>query len=282
MGKLRVIKAGPMATVQDKGRFGFRQYGIPQSGAMDFSLMKKANYLVGNPDESPVIEFAMMGLKLEAIKPTIIGIAGASAKVNNEEITSKNYLLSVGDMLEISKPHGVYGYLGIGGLLEAQKDFGSYSTYIMAGFGGIEGRGLKAGDILETHDESVFEPTTLARQNLAPEPSTIRIMKGPEWSMLKESPEGKTFTVDAASNRMGIRLTGESLKCDGSEIVSSVVIPGTIQLPSNGKPIILMSDCGTTGGYPRIGKVIEEDMGKLAQVRGGDKVRFYVDLNKTE
>ena len=266
MGKLRVIKAGMMATVQDTGRFGFRQYGIPQSGAMDISMMNEVNYLVGNAGEYPVIEFALVGMKLVAVEESIIGVMGAMAKVNGAHIEGVSCLLSKGDVLEMEKPFGVYGYLGIGGILNAKKDFGSCSTYILAGFGGIEGRALEVGDVLVTRDESVFEKRTIEQQKLASNATTISILKGPEWAMLKESSEGKVFTIDPSSNRMGVRLAGAKLKCDGAEIISSAVIPGTIQLPPNGEPIILMKDCGTTGGYPRIGKVLEEDMGKLAQV----------------
>jgi antagonist of KipI len=277
MGKLRVIKSGSMATIQDKGRFGFRQFGIPQSGAMDLRSMKEANYLTGNQEDYPVIEFALAGLKLEAMEDSIIGIVGASVKVNSKEIEGANWLLKAGDVLEISHPDQVYGYLSIGGLLNAKLDFGSYSTYTMAGFGGIEGRPLKSGDILETDDDPTFEPRAFQKQTSALDNVVaIRIMKGPEWNMLKELPDGKTFTIDPASNRMGIRLSGATIKCDGSEIISSAVIPGTIQLPANGQPIILMNDCQTTGGYPRIGKVIEEDMGKLAQVKSNQKIHFHI------
>ena len=98
-------------------------------------------------------------------------------------------------------------------------------------------------------------------------------MKGPEWDLLKELPYSKSFKVAASSNRMGIRLEG-SLDCDFQEIASSAVVPGTIQLPPNEQPIVLMNDCQTTGGYPRIGKVLDEDLGKLSQVRPGQKITF--------
>lgn len=277
MGKLKIIKVGAMATIQDKGRFGYRQFGIPQSGAMDLKSLQEANYLVGNPAANPVIEFALMGMKLETMETSIIGVVGAKGKVNSQEIDGVNCVLHAGDELEISKPDQAYSYLSIGGMLKAQSDFGSYSTYTMAGFGGIEGRALKLGDILETADDPAFELRHHKRQESNLDGIvTIRIMKGPEWSFLQELPDGKTFTIDPSSNRMGIRLTGNSLKCDGYEILSSAVIPGTIQLPSNGEPIILMNDCQTTGGYPRIGKVIEEDMGKLAQATGPMQLKLVL------
>lgn len=265
-----------MASVQDQGRFGFRQYGIPQSGAMDLSLMKEANHLAGNPEEYPVIEFAMAGMKLEVIERSIIGVSGAEMKIDNQTFKNTSRQLNKGQKIELMPPKNVYAYLSIAGLLKSKKDFGSYSTYSMAGFGGIEGRSLHQGDILETTGDSLFQDRSTIDQIEKKEELIIRIVKGPEWSMLKESPENKNFIIDSSSNRMGIRVTGDALSCDGSEIVSSAVIPGTIQLPSSGQPIILMNDCGTTGGYPRIGKVVNEDLGKLAQLRFGRQMSFVV------
>ena len=102
-------------------------------------------------------------------------------------------------------------------------------------------------------------------------------MKGPEWGTLKELPRFKTFQIDPSSDRMGIRLTGATLECDYHEIASSAVIPGVIQLPADGHPIVLMNDCQTTGGYPRIGKVREEELGKLAQLRPGQSIQLILD-----
>lgn len=277
MGKLRVIKTGPMATIQDKGRFGYRQFGIPQSGVIDFDSMAIANFLVGNPNSHPVIEYALAGMKLEALEDTLVGVSGAEIKSDGQDITHSSIHLLKGNVLELSPPKKMYGYLAVGGLLKANKEFGSYSTYIAAEFGGIEGRALQIGDVLETDGDTLLEHRAVPNElKSVEEITTIRIMKGPEWSLLQELPTNKVFTIDPASNRMGIRLSGSTLKCDGSEIISSAVIPGTIQLPSNGQPIVLMNDCQTTGGYPRIGKVLEEDMGKLAQVPYKKQVEFVV------
>ncbi len=265
---MKVIKASPLATIQDFGRYGFRQYGIPQSGAMDKQWMIAANIALGNPEYFPVIEFAIAGLILEVEEKTSVSVVGASIQVNGKTHTSRRASLSKGDVLEIFKPTHVYAYLAIGGLLEAQQNFGSYSTYIRANFGGIEGRILKKGDVListnapNSPNENEKKGIPKRLQDKLVE---IRIMKGPEWDILKEFPEAKTFKIDAASDRMGIRLIGAKLEAEFREITSSAVVPGTIQLPSSGQPIILMNDCQTTGGYPRIGKVLDEDLGKLGQ-----------------
>lgn len=281
MGKLKVIKSGGLSTIQDEGRFGYRQYGIPQSGAMDLDAMHGANELVGNDSHFPVIETAIQGLELEALVETTIGLTGAEvvAKLNGQQVSMHTSIqLNKGDVLSISAPkEGVYSYLGIGGELVAREDFGSRSTYLMAGFGGLNGKALVKGDVLETKDAESYKERSRKKNIEAPtELQTIRIMKGPEWWMLKDLPDRKVFKIDPSSNKMGIRLEGDPLGVDGKEIVSSAVIPGTIQVPSNGLPIVLMNDCQTTGGYPRIGKVIDADLGLLAQLGPMKKVRFEV------
>lgn len=275
MGKLKVIKAGPMATIQDAGRFGYRKFGIPQSGAMDLSSMHSVNRLVGNDLNWPVIEFALMGMKMEALEATTIGVTGADLKVNGKLIAAQYARVDSGDVIEIGSPRQVYAYFAIEGKLRAQEDFGSVSTYLLAGFGGIDGRSLRPGDELITDGIGIGpirEENPLKKENV----SEIRIMHGPEWRHLEDALEAKIFKIDPSSNRMGIRLHGSSIKCNIGEIQSSAVVPGTIQLPPNGLPIVLMNDCQTTGGYPRIGKVLDEDLGKLAQVRAGNQVKFKI------
>ncbi len=275
MGKLKVIKTGPLTTIQDFGRFGFRRYGIPQSGAMDRDWMIAANRLAGNPGDYPVIEFAMMGMTLEVQEETILSVVGASMKIHQKTTTISRFKLQKGNVVEVSKPTHVYAYLAIGGSLEAQKDFESYSTYTRAGFGGMEGRALQKGDVLITDDNGMGESdSALITPGPESELTEIRIMKGPEWNVLKELPDSKTFEIDCSSDRMGIRLTGTRLEAIFQEIASSAVVPGTIQLCPDGSPIVLMNDCQTTGGYPRIGKVRGEDMRKLAQLTPGKQLKF--------
>lgn len=273
MGKLKVIKTGPMATIQDFGRFGYRRYGIPQSGAMDMEFMIAANKLVGNPNDYPVIEFALMGMELEVVKEALISVVGAELTVNGERKENASNV-SVGDIIKVSAPTFVYAYLGVGGRMKAQEDFGSVSTYTRARFGGLDGQAPTNGDEIETEGEpgKISQVTIPGRDQGGV--IEVRIMKGPEWDLLKELPSLESFQIDRSSDRMGVRLTGAKLECDYQEIASSAVIPGNIQLPADGHPIILMNDCQTTGGYPRIGKVVEEDLGKLAQVRHGNSVRL--------
>lgn len=273
MGKLKVIKTGPMASLQDFGRFGNRRYGIPQSGAMDKEFMIAANKSVGNPDNYPVIEFALTGIELEVVEETTVSVVGAELKVNGERKETGS-MVSVGDTIKISAPTFVYAYLAVAGRIKAREDFGSVSTYTRARFGGLDGQALANGDKIETEGEpGKISQVPIPRRDQGGV-IEVRIMKGPEWDLLKELPSLETFQVDGSSDRMGVRLTGAKLECDYREIASSAVIPGTIQLPTDGHPIILMNDCQTTGGYPRIGKIVEEDLGKLAQVRHGNSVRL--------
>lgn len=277
MGKLEVVKVGLLASIQDEGRFGLRQFGIPQAGAMDLASMHDANELVGNEFNAPVIEIAMQGLTLQSQADTIVAVTGAYGAIHldGEEVRMyESFEVLKGQTLSISpSTQGVYTYLGIAGMLEATKDFDSYATYMLAGFGGLEGRALRKGDELHTSGEKSFEKKRKRARDFGVI-NKVRIMKGPEWALLHDLPEGRSFTIDPSSNRMGIRLTGSALEIEKQEVLSSAVIPGTIQLPQDGNPIILMKDCQTTGGYPRIGKVLDEDLGILAQARPGEMVTF--------
>ena len=259
-----------MATIQDRGRFGYRQYGIPWSGAMDPIYMQLANQRVGNTEETPVIEMGLTGITLEALERTAVSVVGTT--ITSHE--SSCVILKKGEHLVVSRPVYNYAYLAIKGKLKASYDFGSYSTYARAGFGGIGGAALSDGMELITKEEETAIPKIKVAIPHYDETSTIRFIKGPEWGMLKELPDSKAFTIDSSSDRMGIRLSGAKLDADFKEMASSAVIPGTIQLPPDGRPIILMNDCQTTGGYPRIGHVLKEDVGLLAQITPGKSFLF--------
>lgn len=271
MGQLSVIRSSPLATVQDQGRFGFRKYGIPQSGAIDMEGLRIANQLVGNEKTAPAIEFALGGLKLEALKSTTVGVFGAAMTINNMHTVSSAAHLDKGDVIELTPPKLVYAYLAIGGKLAIEDAFESKSTYLPGKFGGLEGRVLRQGDVLKAEGKS--KPLQQVKSRSAPG-STIHFMKGPEWPWLEKTFFPRKFEVASSSNRIGIRLIGEPLTCHTPEIRSSAVIPGTIQLPPNGQPIVLMNDCQTMGGYPRIGKVVNEDLGDLGQLKPNAKVNL--------
>lgn len=272
MGQIKIIRSAPWMSIQDKGRFGCRRYGIPQSGAMDLPAMQLANRRIGNEENSPVMEFALGGIVIEAISSSTIGVAGVSAQMKGKMIVD-SVLLNPGDQLEVLTPYGVFGYLALAGGLQAQQDFDSFSTYEPAAIGGIEGRNLAKGDILESKasngGKSLSRGSVELEVDNLHEPVLIRVKKGPEFRELTSNLEQHPFTIQSDSNRMGVRLKGKALTCQISEIESSAVIPGIIQLPSNGQPVVLMNDCQTIGGYPRIAKVLDEDLPRLAQMRPG-------------
>lgn len=273
MGKLKVIKASTLVTIQDQGRIGYRQYGIPQSGAMDLHALYQANLLVGNPKEFAGLEMSLQGIKLEVLEPTIVAVTGARTiiKINGKTVEmDQTHELTPGDKFSVSAPmEGVYSYMGIGGKLIGQYDFGSLSTYLLAGFGGLNGREIRSGDVLLTENDPVFSEKKEPVKGFNPnKEAVIRFIESPESSLVKEL-DALTYQIGNESNRVGIQLKGEPLDSSTKEIISSAVVPGTIQLLPSGLPIVLMNDCQTTGGYPRIGKVIDADLGRLAQLSAG-------------
>ena len=273
MGKLKVIKCGPLASVQDLGRFGFRKYGIPQSGAMDESFMVKANAAVANAEHAPVVEFALVGLTLEALEETTLGVVGASFSINGEIQEGISAVVESGDIVQLSAPEKVYAYISLAGEWKnLTKDFDSFSTYTPARLGGFKGRNLKNEDILET--EAFGLGTKAMAMEEGSNNTIFHLLKGPEWSKEVVSILTNSYTIDSSSNRMGIRLTGGTIHAVTKEIRSSATIPGMIQLPGSGQPIVLMKDCQTTGGYPRIAIVKNEELSGLAQIRAGETVRF--------
>jgi len=272
-------------TVQDLGRRGMRRYGIPVSGALDRSSARLANRLVGNDEDIPVLEMTLKGGSYEFSDSSIIALTGAdmNPRLGGNPVEMNCALkASAGQKLQLGFARsGCRTYLAIRGVWKLTKVFGSYSTYTMAGFGGYKGRALAKGDVLqfENHDMHDWERNAPDEQvNHDSPPLEIRIIEGPEWGRLSASQQrrfvGEIFTLGSQSNRMGFRLEGVQIGTSNHEIVSSAVVPGTIQLPNSGNPIVLMHDAQTTGGYLRLAKVVDSDLDLLAQVRPGKKIRF--------
>ncbi len=285
MGRLTVIGPGLFTTIQDKGRFGYRAFGVPVSGSMDMESYRMANELVGNPANSPALEMTLSGGSYRFDSEAIIAVTGASAPVVLAETkVQMNTTIRVnpGEVLSIGAvTRGARLYLAIRGDWELEKVMSSYSTYTMGNFGGMNGRSLQNGDILVWNDlQATFRETEVDKSRIRYFSSkvSIKIMKGPEWDLLSSETQqqllSSKFEVDSKSNRMGIRLKGERLRVSDLQMVSSPVLPGIIQLPPNGHPIILMNDGQTIGGYPRIAKVLDEELWRLGQVKSGDVIRF--------
>ena len=277
--KVEVIQPGFSTTVQDSGRINGLAYGVPRGGAMDVKLMYLANKLVGNSITNPVLECTMKGGVYRFDEDSIIAFAGLGvAEINSKrmEMNSRVYVKK-NDVLTLNSVGiGRYNYLSIQGKIEADDFWGSYSTYELVKKGGFKGRKLEKGDVLSVvnrvENNSLYKINNIRRL-------AIRIMRAPEFSDFSSSDHKlfvqREFTVSSHSNRMGYRLNECVLEgTKTGNIVSSGCIPGTIQVPSSGAPIVLMADSPTTGGYPRIGVIHPDDFGCFAQKMPGEIVKF--------
>ncbi|RNC85995.1 MAG: biotin-dependent carboxyltransferase [Balneola sp.] len=285
MGSLKVLSAGLFTTIQDIGRIGFRKYGVPLSGVMDRKAYELSNWLVGNEIGAPVLELTMSGGKYEFETNASIAITGADMKpsINSKPVPiNKTLTVERGDTLSFQfSDRGCRAYLAVRGMLEVNQVMNSYSTYTVGGFGGLDGRSLQKGDVLsweEPSGEVLIREADKAEIPYYSSKVTIKVIAAPEWDWLSEAEQKKVlsqkFTVDSSSNRMGLRLTGNSIEVPNIQMTSSPVMPGIIQLPKSGEPIILMVDGQTIGGYPRILKVLNSELWRLGQVKPGDTVSF--------
>jgi len=284
---LEVIAAGTYASVQDLGRFGFRRIGVPWSGVLDRDLMHIANTLAGNPPTHPVIECFDGGQQFRAVNaPIRLALAGhATLEIRTAEGSRsiaawRSFTLAAGDTLRIlSTGSGRIAVLAVAGLA-ITRVMGSASTYARAGIGGAHGRALVAGDRLPC-DAAVARSEHILDQPPRLTPAPIRAVPGPQHAHFSRDSLSAffaaTYVVSNAADRMGIRLDGAPIAhrddC-GHEIVSDAIVPGSIQVPGNGLPIVLLADAQTAGGYPKIATVISADLSRLAAMRPGDNLSF--------
>lgn len=283
----KILKPGFLTTIQDLGRYGFQKDGIVVAGAMDTYSYQLANLLVGNLRHDAALEITLIGPTIEFLAETQIAITGRDAIVllDDEKIPLwKTKRVKKGQVLKIlSTSRGARLYLAIAGGLIVPKILNSYSTYLAGKIGGYDGRKLEKGDILfgkEKLATSRFE--RFLSKHLIPsweDKATIRVIRGPEFSLFTSDSQEHFFQsiyeVTTSSDRMGYRLIGEQLHRNVHEnMISEAITIGTIQVPEDGQPIILMADRQTTGGYFRIANVISVDLPKLAQLQAQHKIRF--------
>ena len=290
-----IKRAGINTTFQDKGRNNLYHIGIPFSGAMDNRNFLLANKLVGNKVDSPVIEFAYQGplLKFNGDKITITVTGDVIFKLNkkNKEIDGRcyeTYQLENGDEINIlSTNKSVYGYLAISGEIDLKFQWGSCSINTKANIGSNDGKKLENGQkikILNINSDQSKRKTNYINSKV----ENIRVIKGPNFDYFSE--EGKKiffekeFTVSKLSDRMGMRLEGSKIEnIVNTNIKSEGLIKGVIQVPADGNPIIMLSDHGTVGGYPKIGIVASVDYDRLVQISPGSKVKFKeINLSDAE
>jgi antagonist of KipI len=298
-----VLRGGVLTTVQDLGRYGMQHVGVPVSGAMDAYSLRVANRLVGNDDEAAALEITLAGPQLAFHADTLVALCGGdlSPTIGGKRVPMRRPVsVSRGSQLVFGEcAAGCRAYLAVAGGINVPEVLGSRSTYVRAAIGGVQGRALKHGDRLaaaKTYQHrfaKLRESPAYARDGFAAEnwsvrvnperflrrPQEIRFVAGRHWDTLtlaaRDLFTGETFRLGSASDRMGYRLEGVSL--EGTErgtIASEAAAFGTIQLPPDGNPIVLMADRQTIGGYPRIGEVASVDLPLLAQLKSADKLAF--------
>jgi len=286
MHVFQVLKPGLFTTVQDMGRFGYLKYGVPISGAMDSFSLIAANLLTENIPNDACLEITLIGPELKALTKTYIAVTGGDAepKINGKNVPMWQTLqLQEGDIISFGKmKSGCRAYISIKGGINTPLMLGSRSTYVRGGFGGINGRQLKAGDIIEGFATPPLKTEYSMPEELIPQYTgkfTVHVVLGPQADMFTEN--GITtflsnpYKVTSEADRMGYRLEGPSIEHKAkADIVSDALLPGAIQVPKNGKPILIMRDAQTTGGYPKIAVATTPDISLLGQAKPNDAIEF--------
>lgn len=305
---IKVLHPGLLTTIQDLGRFGSQKFGVIVSGAMDPISLRVANLLVGNDEGEGALEITLFGTTLQFETDQLIAITGGDLQptIDGEEAPMwRPVLIRKGSILQFkSAINGCRAYVAFAGGIEVPEVMGSKSTYLRAAIGGLQGRALQKGDVFDSGD---FNPLSRTFVHLLErmtshfkwsvnytefmtfnKTQTIRVIQGAEFERFDRASQqaffSKRYTLTTQTDRMGYRLEGESLPLSEKfELLSEGVTYGTIQVPSNGKPIILMADRQTTGGYPKIGQVISVDLPCLAQMQPNADIHFKeVSLEKAE
>ena len=281
---IEVLKPGIATTVQDLGRVGYLNAGVPGGGAMDRLALRVANLLVGNVESTAALETWMAGPLLRFDTDTLVAVCGATfAGV----VSWQPKVMKAGETLSlVDLEVGCRGYLAVAGGFVVKHSMGSASTYLRAGLGGYEGRTLRKGDRLEIGTSKRAQSAHVEHwhisSSLLPAYSTqpvVRVTRGAQWDWFAEESQYKFFEDrymnSPKSDRMGLRLSGTSLTLGSPrEMASEPVAFGSVQVPPDGQPIVLMADRQTIGGYPKLAEVISVDLPLLAQLRPGDQVLF--------
>lgn len=283
--QLELVSPGAYASLQDRGRRGYRRIGVPWAGVLDARLMRIANALVGNPEGAAVIECFDGGLQLAArggaLRLAVAGDAEVEIQAAGERHVVeawRSLTLADGDLLRVRRlARGRIAVVAVEGLA-VPAVLGSVSTYARAALGGLDGRALAAGARLVAAMPSDRHELMLAAAP-RPESGPIRVVAGPQADHFDAAALAALvdagYRVSTDADRMGVRLEGQPLTHRGApEIVSDATVPGSIQVPGNGQPIVLLADAQTAGGYPKIATVIGADLPRLAASRPGQLLRF--------
>ena len=285
MSELIVQDAGPLTTVQDLGRFGHLRVGIPTSGPMDLDAFVLANRLVGNPDDAAGLECTLMGPRLEFIDERLVAVTGAdmAPTLNGGAVDAwQGVRVKAGDVLRLgAAKRGVRAYVAVAGGLQTPLVLGSRSTYVRGRLGGVEGRALRKADRLPLGAAPATRPRRLRPDRIPayPAEALLAVVLGPQEDRF--TPAGIAAFLEGPyemlpqSDRMGARLKGPFIEhTRGHDIISDGVPMGGVQVIGEGQPIVLLADRQSAGGYTKIATVCSFDLGRIAQVKPGRRLRF--------
>jgi antagonist of KipI len=305
--QITITKPGVLSTVQDMGRWGYLSQAVPVSGPMDSLSARISNIALGNYEEAPVIEFTYATAEFTVDVPVLLAYAGDGAFLKcGEQLLPANrpiFLSGRQAILLQNNNKGSRTYLAIAGGFDVPAVLGSCSTYLPAAIGGLNGSTLQTGDVLKGTDsltalnkaflsnlsgrDIAYPNWSVSKKSLGfDHVNVIRVVLGPESSWFNaasiETIFNTAFTMSLQSNRMGYRLEGSKMqRVNPSELLSTAVTPGTIQVTGNGDLILLMADCQTTGGYPRIAQVASVDLPKCGQLKPGNQLIFK-EISRTD
>lgn len=305
---VQVIHPGLSTTVQDLGRFGSQKFGVIVSGAMDSISLRIANLLVGNPEGEGALEITLFGTTLQFESDQLVAITGGDLQptIDGEKAPMwRPILIRKGSLLKFKSAFtGCRAYIAFAGGIEIPEVMGSKSTYLRAAIGGLNGRALQKGDEFTCGHHSKIAMTFVRQLEKMKnhfswsvnyteffsfeQKQLIRILRGSEFERFDQSSQetffSEPYTLTTQADRMGYRLEGKPLcLAEKFELLSEGVTYGTIQVPSNGQPIILMADRQTTGGYPKIGQVVSVDLPQLAQLQPKAEILFQeITLEEAE
>lgn len=288
MTVLEAVKPGVLSTVQDLGRGAYQEFGMPVAGAVDEYSLQVANILVGNSPSEAALELTLAGPVLNVLEGGLMAITGADMdpRLNGKPLPMwETVQVAAGDLITFAwAKSGCRAYLALAGGIEVPAVLGSKSTYIRGGIGGIEGRALISGDHIRSGEprDPAGHFSRQVPSDYIPHYDTsweVRVVLGPQDDYFTQKGIhtflNNEYRVTGESDRMGCRLEGPRIEhLSGADIISDGIPPGAVQVPGHGRPIIMLADRQTTGGYAKIATVISADLWKIAQAKPGDRVRF--------
>ena len=282
-----VAQPGMLTTVQDLGRLGYQRLGVPMAGAMDPFALRVGNMLLGNSEAEAALEATFMGPAINVLADAVIAVTGGDlgASLNGKRMpTWQTVAVSKGDAITFQGPQkGIRAYVCVAGGIEVPVVMGSRSTYLRSKMGGYQGRPLREGDVLEAGQPRGSVPMGKRLSNdLVPSYGgdvTLRVVLGPQDDEFSDQGIqtflSSEYEVTPQMDRMGIRLQGPEIEHrEKADIISDGIVFGSVQIPGNGQPIVMMADRQTTGGYTKIATIVFIDVPKMAQAQPGDKIRF--------